>query len=143
MCHSYAFCLYSNAFFNISRVPTLLATNYKNLPFYIIMTSIYNYEPLAEDGSIRLLKLLPGSLQTPLQGALITVSLSGPKIHFDALSYCWGNPFDKAHPFYDHLIFYHTRSFSMDQFCESNRISAKRFCKCETAASTYGLMQYA
>ena len=101
MCHSYAFCLYSNAFFNISRVPTLLATNYKNLPFYIIMTSIYNYEPLAEDGSIRLLKLLPGSLQTPLQGALITVSLSGPKIHFDALSYCWGNPFDKAHPFYE------------------------------------------
>ncbi len=60
----------------------------------------HSYVPLKGTGNIRLLSLLPGHVQAPLEGVLTTVSLSDPQVEFDALSYCWDNPQDKNSPFY-------------------------------------------
>ena len=56
------------------------------------------YEPLEdEDDSIRIFELDPGSESDPLSGDLIRTSLSNLNVpHYEALSYCWGNPTREA-----------------------------------------------
>jgi len=49
----------------------------------------YAYQPLRNNGEIRLLELLPGKGDMPLQGAIYHVSLENPG-EFLALSYVWG-----------------------------------------------------
>lgn len=57
--------------------------------------SFYQYSPLLVEGSIRLLKLLPGQTNDTIDCTLVQVKLEdGP--NYEALSYAWGDPEDKA-----------------------------------------------
>jgi hypothetical protein len=52
----------------------------------------YKYSPLDETGQIRLLKLSPGSLGSPIKCEFLPVNLAKSVQNFDAISYAWGNP---------------------------------------------------
>src|SRR4051812_35088652 len=57
----------------------------------------YSYTPMADENSIRLLHLEPGSDGTPLKASLSIHDLDR-QFSYDALSYVWGTPdLNKSH----------------------------------------------
>jgi len=50
----------------------------------------YRYTPLSAPRNIRLLDLFPGEPGSPLKCKLLEVSLND--CHYEAISYCWGDP---------------------------------------------------
>ncbi|OTB05567.1 hypothetical protein M426DRAFT_319829 [Hypoxylon sp. CI-4A] len=55
------------------------------------MSSYYHYQPMKEDGHIRMLSLDPGKPGGPLRGKLETVSIDSVG-KYEAVSYVWADP---------------------------------------------------
>lgn len=67
----------------------------------------YQYTPLSTTTCTRVLHLLPGGPDQALQAEIVEIDLSDDP-HYDALSYCWGEPKFDHSLFVDKSVFYIT-----------------------------------